>query len=172
MSLFISRCPGGLTIATGTKPQGTIATFPGLGKHLARIRRYLPPADNGVYDVSPLVALTAVSRCLQPLQRCELADAFRACLVIVDKQSVDHPATIEGYAHDIVGWGWRPWLFKVGLAKFKTGEYTYGYKLVKGTKSYWVQVDPYEAWKVCQLVVDRNTPPPPPSEESSSTGSD
>ena len=173
MSLYVARCPGGLTITAGTKPKDIIATFPGLGKHLVRVKKHLPYPNNGVYDVSPLAALTAISRCLQPLQRCELADAFRSCLIVVDRQNAEDPAFIEAWAEEFSGWNTREFILRVGLAKFRHPEYTNAYKLVKGTKSYWVRINIFEAGHLRQVVIDDTHPPPPISDyESSSTGSD
>jgi hypothetical protein len=153
MSLFIAHHPEGLLITTGTPPEGVIAAFPGLGKHLSKVQRHLPPrVTKDVYDVSPLVALAAVAQCIKPLSPCELGIAFRKCLIPVDQLNADHPDVIDCWAQDIFGYNFKPVLNKIGLVMFKKDEHTRAYKLMNGAKSIWVRVDPIEAWKVLQLA--------------------
>ena len=86
MDLFLVHQPNGMQIARGKPPLGSFAVFPGLGSQLPKVLRLLPrPTSEGLYDVSPCLALTAVGGCIKTPAPEDHIAAFVDCLYAVDK---------------------------------------------------------------------------------------
>ena len=86
LDLFLVQHSNGMQIARGKPPLGSFALFPGLGKHLPKVLRVLPPpTSDGVYDISPCLALTAVASCIKTSAPEDRIAAFLDCLYPVDK---------------------------------------------------------------------------------------
>ena len=142
MDLFLVQHPSGIQIARGQAPLGSVAVFPGLGKHLPRVLRLLPrPTSEGVYDISPCLALTAVGSCLKTPAPEDHIAAFVDCLYAVDKLNAVHPSCISCFARDVFGSDYYSMLSKAGVRLMKKDKYDHAFKLVRGGKSSWVAID-------------------------------
>ena len=160
MTLFVATHPQGLLIARGTPPDDAIAIFPGLGKDLPTVLRHLPPpVSEGIYDVSPCVALTAIGQCVKPAEPSDYITAFRECLTPVDKINTTPPGRVDEWARDIFGDEYRSAIRRVGLVWLKKDKCDWAYKMIHGGRSYWVRIDTYKAQLVERLARHRSRSP-------------
>ena len=142
MDLFLVHQPNGMQIARGKPPLGSFAVFPGLGSQLPKVLRLLPrPTSEGLYDVSPCLALTAAGSCLKAPAPEDHIAAFVDCLYAVDKLNAVHPSCISGFARDVFGSDYYSMLSKAGVRLMKKDKYDHAFKLVRDGKSSWVAID-------------------------------
>ena len=134
--------PNGIQIARGQAPLASFAVFPGLGKQLTKVLRLLPrPTSEGLYDVSPCLALTAVGGCIKTPAPEDHIAAFVDCLYAVDKLNAVHPSCISGFARDVFGSDYYSMLSKAGVRLMKKDKYDHAFKLVRGGKLSWIAID-------------------------------
>ena len=142
MDLFLVHQPNGMQIARGKPPLGSLAVFPGLGKHLPKVLRVLPPpTSEGVYDISPCLALTAVASCNKTPAPEDRIAAFLDCLYPVDKLNATQLDVVDSFAQDVFGNGYYSMLQKAGVRYMKQDKYNGAYKVIRGGKSYWFRID-------------------------------
>ena len=142
MDLFVATHPSGIQIGRGQAPLASFAVFPGLGKHLPKMLRLLPPpVPEGVYDISPCLALTSIGSCISPPGPEDHIAAFVDCLYTVDKLNAVHPSCISGFAREVFGSDYYSMLSKAGVRLMKKDKYDHAFKLVRGGKSSWVAID-------------------------------
>ena len=141
MDLFIIHHPNGIQVARGKAPLGSFAVFPGLGKHLSKVLRLLPTTQEGVHDISPCLALTAVGSCIKPAAPEDHIAAFLDCLYPVDKLNAVNPDFVFRLAPDVFGGDYCSTLQKAGVHYLKKDKYDRAFKLVRGGKSSWFSVD-------------------------------
>ena len=142
MDLFLVQHPNGIQIARGKAPLGSFAVFPGWGSQLPKALRPLPrPTPEGVYDISPCLALTAVGSCIKTPAPEDHIAAFVDCLYAVDKLNAVHPSRVSSFARDVFGSDYDSMLSKAGVRLMKKDKYDYAFKLVRGGKSSWVAID-------------------------------
>ena len=142
MDLFLVQHPNGIQIGHGQVPLGSFAVFPGLGKQLPKVLRVLPPpTPEGVYDISPCLALTAVGSCIRALAPEDHIAAFLDCLYPVDKLNAAHPRCVSGFAREVFGSDYCSILAKAGVHYVKKDKYNHAFKLIRGGKSYWFRID-------------------------------
>jgi hypothetical protein len=142
MDLFLATHPSGIQIGRGQAPLGSVAVFPGLGKQLPKVLRVLPPpTPEGVYDISPCLALMAVGSCIKtPTPEGHIA-AFLDCLYPVDKLNAAYPSCVSSLARDVFGIDYHSLLSKAGVRLMKKDKCDHAFKLVRGGKSSWVAID-------------------------------
>ena len=142
MDLFLVHQPNGMQIARGKPPLGSFAVFPGLGKHLPKVLRVLPPpTSDGVYDISPCLALTAVATCIKTPAPEDRIAAFLDCLYPVDKLNATQLDVVDSFAQGVFGNGYYSMLQKAGVRYMKQDKYNGAYKVIRGGKSYWFRID-------------------------------
>ena len=142
MDLFLVHQPNGMQIARGKPPLGSFAVFPGLGSQLPKVLRLLPrPTSEGLYDVSPCLALTAVGGCIKTPAPEDHIAAFVDCLYAVDKLNAVHPSCVSSFARDVLGSDYHSMLSKAGVRLMKKDKCDHGFKLVRGGKSSWIAID-------------------------------
>jgi hypothetical protein len=159
MDLFLVQHPNGMQIARGQAPLGAIAVFPGLGKHMPKVLRLLPrPVCDGVYDVSPCLALTAVGSCMSPPAPEDRIAAFLDCLYPVDKLNVAPTSCVSGLARDVFGSDYRSMLSKAGVRLMKKDKYDDAFKMLRGGKSSWIAIDVDKSWNLRRLCRGLDAP--------------
>ena len=142
MDLFVATHPSGIQIGRGQAPLASFAGFPGLGKHLPKVLRLLPPpVSEGVCDISPCLALTAVGSCIKTPAPEDHIAAFVDCLYAVDKLHAVHPSCISGFAREVFGSDYYSMLSKAGVRLMKKDKCDHAFKLVWCGKSSWVAID-------------------------------
>ena len=142
MDLFLVQHPNGIQIARGKPPLGSFAVFPGLGNQLPKVLRLLPrPTPEGVYDISPCLALTAVGSCIKTPAPEDRIVAFVDCLYAVDKLNAVHPSCVSSFARDVFGSDYHSMLSKAGLRLMKKDKNDHAFKLARGGKSSWIAID-------------------------------
>jgi hypothetical protein len=160
MDLFIAYHTDGIQIARGEAPRDSIAVFPSMGRHLPKVLRCLPePLSEGIYEVTPCLALNAIAQCVKPLTPSDLTTAFRECLLTVDKLNTPHHSTVESWAESIFGDDYRAALRKAGVCYLKKDRFDSAYKLLHGGRSSWIRVDPDKAKNVVRLARERTRSP-------------
>ena len=153
MDLFLVHHPSGIQIARGKAPLGSFAVFPGLGKHLPKVLRILPPpTSEGVYDISPCLALTAVASCIETPAPEDRKSAFLDCLCPVDKLNATQLDVVDSFAQDVFGKGYYSMLQKAGVRYMKQDKYNGAYKVIRGGKSYWFRIDFERSQNLRRLV--------------------
>ena len=162
MDLFLASHPNGIQIARGKAPEGTIAVFPGLGRHLPKVLRLLPPpVFDGVYDVTLCLALTAVGQSIKPAAHDDHIAAFLDCLYPVDKLNAANAEFVFKLAQDVFGRDYYSTLQKAGVHFLKKDKYDRAFKLIRGGKSSWFGIDIDKSMNLRRLVCHRgldNTP--------------
>ena len=151
--------PNGIQIARGKAPLGSFAVFPGLGKHLPKLLRVLPPpTSEGVYDISPCLALTAVGSCIKTPAPEDRIAAFLDSLYAVDKLNAVHPSCVSSFARDVFGGDYHSMLSKAGVRLMKKDKYDHAFKLVRGGKSSWIAIDVDKSWNLRRLCRGLDAP--------------
>ena len=151
--------PSGIQIARGKAPLGSFAVFPGLGSQLAKVLRLLPrPTSEGVYDISPCLALTAVGSCMKTPAPEDRIAAFLDSLYAVDKLNAVHPSCVSSFARDVFGCDYDTMLSKAGVRLMKKDKNDHAFKLVRGGKSSWVAIDFVKSWNLRRLCRGLVTP--------------
>ena len=173
MDLFLVQYSNGMQIARGKPPLGSFALFPGLGKHLPKVLRVLPPpTSDGVYDISPCLALTAVASCIKTPAPEDRIAAFLDCLYPVDKLNATQLDLVHSFAEDVFGKGYYSMLQKAGIRYMKRDRYSGAYKVIRDGKSYWFRIDFERSRNLRRLVSsERSRSPRRQGESRSSTHS-
>ena len=153
MDLFISIHPNGIRIGRGKAPEGSIAVFLGMGKHLPKVLHLMPPpVSDGIYAVSPCLALTAIGHCVKPADPEDHIAGFLECLYPVDKLNAIHPECVCLFAKDIFGDDYFSMLQKAGVHYMKKDRYDHAFKMVRSGKSYWFRIDTEKSRNFRRLV--------------------
>jgi hypothetical protein len=151
MDLFLIHKSSGVLIGRGVPPDIPQVVFPGAAKHLPKILRHFP-TTTGIIDAPLTLVIDAVVQCLKPPDPDEHVAAFLDCLIPVDKLNICRSDWVWKLAKDLYDEAPHRLLEKAGIHLMRVEEGRTAWKLIRGSKSYWVGVDHNKADRLVHLV--------------------